>query len=435
MMQMLRTFISVFILLLMLNGDSRAQKWKEDTGIERDYDLSKVRVLTIVYEGFNYEEAIEITNYWKKWGAKVDLAGTLMDQHGERNNPATGKVHDEIPTTLKPDLLFLDADYRKYDLIYFPGGEGVAEFLKTYRDKLREIIDSTVEGQKYVAAICHAPYILSSSQLLKDHSVTVQGNEFKSDLNKAGAKIVNEIFVSDGYFLTGQWPYFETFSASVAEKLLYPLGGGPLETTKKNSSPVLNGLLDQRNAFLMKSGTISDDTIALLIKHSVNPILPFDMMNNPYVRYIAVKDPNTKSRLIDQLTDSSLEKYKSQNIPKESIKRFWTLIFNAPVVLFIYNDLTETENIMDLQDKENQLKINTLLAGQSISQLYVVAKELGFSISVIGGLRSSIAEDGFNKVLDVPSNYQLLTIIGIGHPVETMNPAVARPVNEYLIIK
>jgi nitroreductase len=185
----------------------------------------------------------------------------------------------------------------------------------------------------------------------------------------------------------------------------------------------------------MKSGTISDDTIALMIKHSVNPILPFDMMNNPYIRYIAVKDPYTKSRLIDQLTESSKEKYKSQNIPSESLKRFWTLIFNAPVVLFIYNDLTETENIIDLQDKENQLKINTLLAGQSISQLNVAANELGFSISVIGGLRSLIAEEGFNKVLDVPSNYQLLNIIGIGHPVETLTQAVARPVNEYLIIK
>jgi putative intracellular protease/amidase len=434
-MTMLRMVISVFILLLLSKGNSSAQKWKENTGIERDYDLSKIRVLTIVYEGYNYEEAIEITNYWKKWGAKVDLAGTLMEQHGERNNPATGKVHDEIPTTLKPDLLFKDANYRKYDLIYFPGGEGVAEFLKTYRDKLQEIIDGSVEGRKYVAAICHAPYILSASQLLKNHSVTVQGNEFKSELNKSGAKIVNEIFVSDGYFLTGQWPYFETFSASVAEKLQYPLGGGPLETAKKNSSPVLNGLLDQKNAFLMKPGTISDDTIAMMIRHSVNPILPFDMMNNPYIKYIAVKDPYTKSRLIDQLTESSKEKYKSQNIPPESMKRLWTLIFNAPVVIFIYNDLTETENIMDLQDKENQLKINTLLAGQSISQLNVAAKELGFSISVIGGLRSLIAEEGFNKVLEVPSNYQLLNIIGIGHPVETMNPAVARPVNEYLIIK
>jgi len=209
---MLRIVVSVFILLLQSKGNSSAQKWKEDTGIERDYDLSKIRVLTIVYEGFNYEEAIEITNCWKKWGAKVDFAGTLMEQHGERNNPATGKVHDEIPTTLRPDLLFKDADYRKYDLIYFPGGEGVAEFLKTYRDKLQEIIDGSVERRKYVAAICHAPYILSASQMLKSHSVTVQGNEFKSELNKSGAKIVNEIFVSDGYFLTGQWPYFETFS-------------------------------------------------------------------------------------------------------------------------------------------------------------------------------------------------------------------------------
>ena len=103
-MTMLRMVISVFILLLLSKGNSSAQKWKEDTGIERDYDLSKIRVLTIVYEGYNYEESIEITNYWKKWGAKVDLAGTQMEQHGERNNPATGKIHDEIPTTLKPDL-------------------------------------------------------------------------------------------------------------------------------------------------------------------------------------------------------------------------------------------------------------------------------------------------------------------------------------------
>ena len=80
---MLRMVISVFILLLLSKGNSSAQKWKEDSGVEWVYDLSKFRVLTIIYEGFNYEEAIEIPNYWKKWDAQVDLAGTLMEQHGE----------------------------------------------------------------------------------------------------------------------------------------------------------------------------------------------------------------------------------------------------------------------------------------------------------------------------------------------------------------
>jgi protease I len=430
-----RMVVPVIFFLVLAMADSGAQNWKEDTGIEWEYDLSGISVLTIIYEGFNYEEAVEIPDYWKKWGAKVDIAGTLTEQHGERNNPATGKVHDEIPATLTPDILIEDADYAKYDLIYFPGGEGVADFLNSNRDKLREIIDGSVTAKKYVAAICHAPYLLSASPLIKSHSVTVQGNEFRSGLNESGAKVVNEIFVSDGYFLTGQWPYFETFSASVAEKLLYPSGGGPLEKKKMNSTPVLNGLLDQRNVILMRPGTIADDTIAILIKHSVNPILPYDMMNNTYIKFVAVKDPYTKSRLVDQLTESSLGKYKSQNITRKSLKDYWTQVFSAPVILFIYNDMGETEKIPDQQDKENQIKINTLLAGESITQLNIAAKELGLSISVIGGLRSLIAEEEFKMILGVPSDYQLLNIIGIGRPYQTMNPAVARPVDEYLLIK
>ena len=435
MITMLRMLFTVIILSLLLNGISNAQDWKEDSGIELNYDLSGIRILNVIYEGFNYEEAIEITDRWKKWGAKVDIAGTLSEQHGERNNPATGKVHDEIPTVLNPDILLKDADYKNYDLIYFPGGEGVAGFLNTNKDMLQEIIDATVKRQKFVAAICHAPYILSASSLLKGHSVTVQGNEFKSGLMKSGAKIVNETFVSDGFFLTGQWPFFETFSASVAEKLLFPQGGGPFEMSEKNVSPVLKGLMDQRNVFIMKPGIISDDTITLMIRHSVNPILPFDFMNNAIIRFIAVKNTELKATLVDKLTEVSKEKYKTENAPVEAIKRLWTLIFNAPAIIFIFNDLTDIKNIPDLKDREYQIRINTMIAGQSVSQLGLAAKEIGYSISVIGGLRSLIAEDEFKKVLDVPADYHLISIVGIGYPLEFMNTAVARPANEYLLIK
>ncbi len=373
--------------------------------------------------------------YWKKWGADVDLTGTLPEQHGERNNPATGKAHDEIPATLKPEFLLKDADYLGYDLIYFPGGEGVAEFLKENRSLLEQIIDGAVKNQISVAAICHAPYILSASKLLSGHSVSVQGNEFKPELIKSGAKIVSDIFVSDGYYLTGQWPYFETFAVSVAERLVYPEGNGPLQIAKKNSNPVINKYLEQRNTFLMKPGIIPDDTIKLMIKHAVNPLLPLGMFNNSSIRFIAVKDSSVKSTLVDQLVESAVNKNKEENIPVAAIKRLWTMIFNAPVIIFVYNDLTEIESTEDIKDKNNLLRIITVLAGQSVSQLGSVANELGYRMSVIGSLRSLAAEDGFKKVLDVPSNYQLVNILGIGHPVEMTNPAVARPVGEYLIIK
>ena len=111
------------------------------------------------------------------------------------------------------------------------------------------------------------------------------------------------------------------------------------------------------------------------------------------------------------------------------------MVFNAPVIVFVYNDNSEVESIKNPQDKESQLKINTVLAGQAISQLGNVANEFGYSTSIISGLRTLFGEEGFREVLNLSSSYQLCGIVGIGHPMEKMNPAVSRPVNEYLQIK
>ncbi len=434
-MSKLKLTVTGIFFLFFVTGSSMAQDWKECSGTEWNYNLSGKRILTVIYEGFNYDEAVDISNYWKKWGARVDLAGTLSEQHGERNNPVTGKAHDEIPCTLRPDLLLSNTDYHDYDLIYFPGGEGVEEFLKSNRNDLKQIIDGAVLEHKFVAAICHSPLLLAASELIKDHTVTVQGNEFKPELIRAGAKIVNEIFVSDGYYLTGQWPFFETFAVSIAEKLAFPAGNGPSEQSKKIANPVLSSFLGQRNVFLMKPGLIPDDTIKLIVRHSVNPVLPFELMNNSSLRFIAVKDPDIKAVLVDQLVESALEKYKPENVSAEAMKRLWSMIFNAPVILFIYNDLSDINLPENQQDKETLLRITTGLAGQSVSQLGAVANELGYGISVIGGMRSLIAEEGFRKVLNVPVDYQLVNIVGIGRPLEVTNPAIVRPVDEYLIIK
>lgn len=425
-MKKLLSFITV---ILFISESLVSQAWKENSGNEWNYDLSGIRILTVIYEGFNYEEAVDITDYWKKWGASVDFAGTQTELHGERNNPATGKPHDMIAATLRPGMLLQDADYRQYDLIYFPGGEGVQEFLQAKRNEIRTIIDGAVSEKKYVAAICHSPLLLAASDMVKGHAVTVQGNEFRPQLVKSGATIVNRIFVCDGYFITGQWPYFETFAASVAEKLLYPGGDGPFEKRKGNGA--LNRFLDQRNVYIMRQGTISEDTVRMIVNYSVNPILPVEMMNNSPLKIFAIKDPAVKSLLVDQLVEAGLEKFKSQNIPAEALKRFWTLMFNAPVIMFVYTDISD----VPVEDREIFSRIAAGLAGQSVAQMGSVAGELGYSMSVIGGLRSMIAEEGIGKVLNTPAGYKLINILGIGHPVEMANPAVIRPVSDYLVIK
>ncbi|OFX83995.1 MAG: hypothetical protein A2W99_03415 [Bacteroidetes bacterium GWF2_33_16] len=429
------SIITNVLLILIIKGNVTAQNWKECTGTNWNYDLSKVRIITIVFDGFNYEEAVEISGYWKNWGAKVDIAGTKLEQQGERSDPNSKTGHDMLPVTLKTDLLIDKVDFKKYDLIYFSGGEGVEGFLKDNREKLQLIIDEAINNKKYIAAICHGPYILSASKLLTGRQITVQGNNYRAELIKSGAKIVSETFIHDGPFLTGQWPYFETFAVSIAEELAFPNGNGPLAKFKENNNPKLMQIIDQRNVMIMNPGIIADDTIAQIIKHSVNSVLPFEMMNNSYIRFIAIKSPEVKTALINILVKSAVEKYKENNIPAESLKRWYTMVFNAPVIVFVYNDNSEVESIKNPQDKESQLKINTVLAGQAISQLGNVANEFGYSTSIISGLRTLFGEEGFREVLNLSSSYQLCGIVGIGHPMEKMNPAVSRPVNEYLQIK
>jgi hypothetical protein len=327
--------------------------------------------------------------------------------------------------------LLADADYQKYDLIYFPGGERVEDFLNSSRNEIKKLIDGAVSEHKYVAAICHSPLLLAASGFLKGHLITVQGNEYRAELMKSGATIVNKVFVSDGYFITGQWPYFETFAVSVAEKILFPDGNGPFALARKKNS-ALNRFLDQRNVYLMKPGVIPDDTIRLIAKHSVNPVLPFEMMNNSYLRIIAVTDPAVKSLLVDQLVESGQEKFKSENIPAEAMKRLWTMMLNAPVIMFIYTDMS---GLTTGDDREIYSKISMSLAGQCVAQMGTVAAELGYSVSVLGGQRSLIAGQGIGNALNVPADYVLMNIVGIGYPAELTNPPVVRPVSDYLIIK
>lgn len=428
-------FIFIGLLLFFLKSNCSAQSWKESTGAKWNYDLSKVRILTIVFDGFNYEEAIEISDYWKNWGAAVVLAGTKPEQQGEKSNPASDQPHDVVPATLKTDMLIKDVDYKKFDLIYIAGGEGVADFLNDNREQLKRIIDGAVQNQKFVAAICHGPAALAAAETLRGHTVTVQGNEFRAELQKAGAKVVNELFVGDGSFLTGQWPYFETFAVSVAEKVAYPEGNGPYELAEKALNPVLRNFQNIRNTWIMRPGNISNDTLELIIKSSVNPMLPVEMMNNSSIRFVAVRDNTLKSDLIDQIIQVSLEKYKEENLPVESVKKLWLQIFNAPVILFVFNDLSGLESLKSASEKEMFTKIRTLLAGESSSQLALVAKEFGYGVSMLGGQRTMVAEEGFKKVLAVPPSYQLVNIIGIGHPLQQNNPPVKRPVSEYLLIK
>ena len=108
-----------------------------------------MKALTILTNGFEDIEAIGTIALLKRAGIEVDIACL----HG---NSATGK-YDTTITNLKN---LYDLDYKKYDLVFIPGGPEYVELSST--PKVLEIIKFAAE-HAYLAGICAAPTIFQVS--------------------------------------------------------------------------------------------------------------------------------------------------------------------------------------------------------------------------------------------------------------------------------
>lgn len=144
-----------------------------------------MKALTILTNGFEDIEAIGTIALLKRAGIEVDVACL----HG---NSATGK-YDTTITNLKN---LYELDYKKYDLVFIPGGPEYVELSST--PKVLEIIKFAAE-HAYLAGICAAPTIFGKLGLLKGKRYTC----FTSMNEDFGGEYVDEYAVSDGNIITG----------------------------------------------------------------------------------------------------------------------------------------------------------------------------------------------------------------------------------------
>jgi protease I len=105
--------------------------------------------------------------------------------------------------TLKPDTTIGKANPEDYDVLVIPGGYSP--------DKMRqseEMINFTKkfnESGKTIAAICHAPWVLASADVIKNKKVT-SWPTLKTDLSNAGATWEDKEVVKDGNIITSRNP-------------------------------------------------------------------------------------------------------------------------------------------------------------------------------------------------------------------------------------
>jgi protease I len=160
-------------------------------------DISGKKVAIVVDDYFEQPEFTGPRDALKQAGAEVTVIST---EGGEIH----GLNHVDPGDTFQSDMSTAEADPDDYDALILPGGAVNADSLRMDED-VQNWVRSFLEAGKPVAAICHAPWVLASANVLKGKTLT-SWPTIQDDLKNAGAEWVNEEVHVDGNLITSRKP-------------------------------------------------------------------------------------------------------------------------------------------------------------------------------------------------------------------------------------
>ncbi|GAA0330257.1 type 1 glutamine amidotransferase domain-containing protein [Sphingomonas oligophenolica] len=160
-------------------------------------DLSNAHVLILATNGFEQDELFKPRQALLDAGVRVTLASLGTD-------PIQGMKHDQKGEMITPELVVDAVDTEDYTALLLPGGVANPDTLRM-NDRSVEIVEEFVEDGKYVAAICHAPWLLIEADVVDGVKMT-SWPSVRTDLANAGAIVVDEEVVRDGQFITSRKP-------------------------------------------------------------------------------------------------------------------------------------------------------------------------------------------------------------------------------------
>jgi serine/threonine protein kinase/putative intracellular protease/amidase len=137
-----------------------------------------------------------------------------------------GKIGNQEPEPVKPDVLLKDAKASDYDAVVFIGGPGVREFLNGNPgcNDAHRLIREMLQARRTLGAICMAPPILAEAGAFKDQPVqratAFPRDEIKEKLRAEGVEWVDEPVVIAGRVITAQKPRdAEDFARAILKSL------------------------------------------------------------------------------------------------------------------------------------------------------------------------------------------------------------------------
>jgi protease I len=126
-------------------------------------------------------------------GCKVTLVG-----------PEAGQTYaSKLGYPVRSDVAARDVTAADFDLLVIPGGYA-PDYLRRCEAVIR-LTSTMAEQGKPVAAICHGPWVLCSTQALKGRKATCFF-AIKDDVINAGGKYIDAEVVRDGNLITSRKP-------------------------------------------------------------------------------------------------------------------------------------------------------------------------------------------------------------------------------------
>ena len=156
-------------------------------------ELSGKRAAVLVENMYQEMEIWYPVYRLREAGCKVTLVG-----------PEAGQTYtSKLGYPAKSDKAAKDVSADDFDLLVIPGGFA-PDFLRRDPGVLK-LVGSMAEQGKVVAAICHGPWVLCSTQALKGKKATCFF-AIKDDVANAGGKYVDAEVVRDGNLITSRKP-------------------------------------------------------------------------------------------------------------------------------------------------------------------------------------------------------------------------------------
>ncbi len=160
-------------------------------------ELRNKRVAALVDNGFEQSELLEPKQALENAGARVDVV-----------SPQASKVKGWTALHWGQDVhvdVQLDkADANDYDAILLPGGVMNPDKLRMNDNAVR-FVKAFVDAKKPIAAICHGPWTLIETGIVRGRTLT-SWPSLKTDLKNAGANWVDQECVNDNGLVTSRKP-------------------------------------------------------------------------------------------------------------------------------------------------------------------------------------------------------------------------------------